>query len=41
VNGINALANMIELSRHYEAQIKLLKTAEDNDAAGAQLLRLA
>ena len=41
VNGINALAHMIELSRHYEAQIKLLKTAEDNDAAGAQLLRLA
>ena len=41
VNGINALANMIELSRHYEAQIKLLKAAEDNDAAGAQLLRMA
>lgn len=41
VNGIDALANMIELSRHYEAQIKLLKTAEANDAAGAQLLRLA
>lgn len=40
VNGINALANMIELSRHYEAQIKLLKTAEDNDAAGAQLVSL-
>jgi flagellar basal-body rod protein FlgF len=41
VNGINALANMIELSRHYEAQIKLIKAAEDNDAAGAQLLRIA
>jgi len=41
VNAIDALANMIELSRHYEAQIKLLKAAEDNDAAGAQLLRLA
>jgi len=41
VNGIEALANMIELSRHYEAQIKLLKVAEDNDAAGAQLLRLS
>lgn len=41
VNGIDALANMIELSRHYEAQIKLLKTAEENDAAGTQLLRLA
>ena len=41
VNAIDALANMIELSRHYEAQVKLLKAAEDNDAAGAQLLRLA
>jgi flagellar basal-body rod protein FlgF len=41
VNGINALTNMIELSRHYEAQVKLLKAAEDNDAASAQLLRLA
>lgn len=41
VNGIEALANMIELSRHYEAQIKLLKVAEDNDVASTQLLRLA
>jgi len=41
VNGIEVLTNMIELSRHYDVQIKLLKTAEDNDAAGAQLLRLA
>ena len=41
VNSINALANMIELSRQYEAQIKLLKAAEENDAAGAQLLTLA
>lgn len=41
VNGIDALANMIALSRHYETQVKLLKAAEDNDAAGAQLLSLA
>ena len=41
VNGIDALANMIELSRHYEAQVKLLKVAEDNDAASTQLLRLS
>lgn len=40
VNGIEVLTNMIELSRHYDAQVKLLKTAEDDDAAGAQLLRL-
>lgn len=41
VKGIEALTNMIELSRHYETQIKLVKTAEDNDAASTQLLRLA
>jgi flagellar basal-body rod protein FlgF len=41
VNGINALANMIELSRQYEVQVKLIKAAEDNDAAAAQLLSLA
>ena len=40
VNGINALVNMIELSRQYERQIKLIKAAEDNDAAAAQLLSL-
>ena len=41
VNSIDALANMIELSRHYEAQVKLLKVAEDNDAASTQLLRMS
>jgi flagellar basal-body rod protein FlgF len=41
VNGINALANMIELSRKYEIQVKLFKAAEDNDSAATQLLSLA
>jgi len=41
VNPIDALANMIELSRHYEAQVKLLKAAEDNDTAGSQLVSLS
>jgi len=41
VNGINALANMIELSRQYEIQVKLIKAAEDNDTAAARLLSLA
>ena len=41
VNSINALTNMIELARHYEAQVKMIKTAEDNDTASTQLLRMA
>lgn len=40
VNAIDALTNMIELSRHYEAQVKLLKAAQDNDATSTQLLRI-
>lgn len=41
VNAIDALTNMIELSRHYEAQVKLMKAAQDNDVAATQLLRMA
>lgn len=40
VNGVSALVNMIELSRHLEVQVKLIKQAEDNDAATAQVMRL-
>jgi flagellar basal-body rod protein FlgF len=41
VNAIDALTTMIELSRHYDAQIKLLKAAQDNDASATQLLRIS
>lgn len=40
VNGVSALVNMIELSRHLEMQVKLIKQAQENDAATAQLMRL-
>lgn len=40
VNGVSALVNMIELSRHLEVQVKLIKQAEDNDAAMTQVMRL-
>lgn len=40
VNGVSALVTMIELSRHLEMQVKLIKQAEENDAATTQLLRL-
>jgi flagellar basal-body rod protein FlgF len=40
VNAVEALVNMIELSRQFELQVKMMKTAEDNDAASARLLQL-
>ncbi len=38
VNAVDALVEMIGLSRQFEMQIKLMKTAEDNDRASAELL---
>lgn len=35
-----ALIDMIALARQYEMQVKLMKTAEDNDAAASRLLRM-
>lgn len=39
VNAAEAMVNMIELARNFELQVKAIKTAEDNGAASAQLLR--
>jgi len=40
VNTANAMVNMIELSRHFEMQVKAMRAAEDNGAASAQLLKM-
>lgn len=40
VQASRALIDMIALARQYEMQVKLMKTAEDNDAAASQLLRM-
>jgi flagellar basal-body rod protein FlgF len=40
VNTAAAMVNMIELSRHFEMQVKAMRTAEENGAAAAQLLRM-
>jgi flagellar basal-body rod protein FlgF len=40
VNAAAAMINMIELSRHFEMQVKAMRTAEENAAASAQLLRM-
>ncbi len=41
VNLAEAMVNMIELARGFELQVKLMKTAEDNAAASATLMRMS
>lgn len=40
VNAAATLVNMIELARQFEMQVKMLKTAEDNNAQATQMMRL-
>lgn len=40
VNIVNSLVNMISLARRYEAQVKMMKTAEEMDSSTDQLVRL-
>ena len=40
VNAINELVNMIELARKYEMHVKLMETAQSNDASSSSILRL-
>jgi len=39
VNIADAMVNMIELARHFDLQVKAMRTAEENAAASAALLR--
>ena len=41
VNSVAAMVNMIELARSYEAHIKMMRTAEDNDKAAAQIIQMS
>ena len=41
VNAVDGLVNMISLARQYEAQIKLMRAAEDNDAAMTRAMGLS
>ena len=41
VNAVEAMVNMMQLSRHYELQVKMMKTAEEVDQHSAQLLRMS
>lgn len=40
VNAVDAMVNMISLSRHFEMQVKTMKSAEENDRRGDELLRI-
>lgn len=41
VNTVEAMVKLIALSRQYETQVKMMKTAEDIDTAATQLLSLS
>ncbi|WP_347987077.1 flagellar basal-body rod protein FlgF [Methylomonas sp. AM2-LC] len=41
VNVMSAMVEMLELSKHYELQVKAMKSADDNAAASAALVKLA
>ncbi|MBT8122915.1 MAG: flagellar biosynthesis protein FlgF, partial [Gammaproteobacteria bacterium] len=40
VNAIEAMVNMIQLARHYEMQVKVMASAEENDKASSSLMRM-
>jgi flagellar basal-body rod protein FlgF len=41
VNPVEAMVRMIELSRQYEMQVNVMKSAKDNDAAATQILSVS
>jgi flagellar basal-body rod protein FlgF len=41
VNVVDSLVNMISLARHYEAQVKLMKTADEMDSQTDRLLQMS
>lgn len=41
VNAIGAMVKMIELQRQYEMQVKMMKTAKEDDTAATSIIRLA
>jgi flagellar basal-body rod protein FlgF len=40
VNAVDAMVNMITLARQFEMQVKMMQTAQQNDAASNELLRI-
>ncbi|MBF0471402.1 MAG: flagellar basal-body rod protein FlgF [Gammaproteobacteria bacterium] len=40
VNAVSSMVKMIELSRQYELQVKMMKTAEENDSSVTSIMKL-
>jgi len=40
VNAVDALVRMIELGRKFETQLRMMRTAQENDARSAQMLQM-
>lgn len=41
VNSVEAMVTMIELARQFDMQVKMMKTAKENDAASTKILGLS
>jgi flagellar basal-body rod protein FlgF len=41
VNPVESMVHMIELQRQFELNIKMMKTLEDTEASGSQIMKLA
>lgn len=41
VNIVDSMVDMIELSRRYEMQVKMMKTAEETDTASSSIMRMS
>ncbi|MBL1277401.1 MAG: flagellar basal-body rod protein FlgF [Ectothiorhodospiraceae bacterium] len=41
VSAVESMVSMITLARHYEAQVKMMKAAEDMDSASSELLSIS
>jgi flagellar basal-body rod protein FlgF len=41
VNAISELTSMISLQRQFEMQVKMMKTAEENSSAAAEVLSMS
>lgn len=41
VNAVGEMTSLIDLQRHFEMQVKLMKTAEEMDRSAASLLRMS
>lgn len=41
VNAVHEMVSMIDLQRQFEMQVKMMKTAEENDRASSSLMRIS